>query len=71
MSPHSDGKPWVAREMSSALMRQLVDRSIAILPVRLDENPLPPLLADLRYADLRPGRRRYLRELREALFPTE
>ena len=53
LSAHSVGKPWVSREMSSALMRQLADRSIQVLPLRLDDSGLPPLIADIRYADCR------------------
>lgn len=68
MSVHSANRPWVAREMSAALMRQLADKSVSILPVRIDATPLPALLADIRYADLRHPPRKYLKELREALF---
>jgi len=53
LSRNSVAKPWVAKEMSVALMRSLADRSIWVLPVRLDDAPVPAILADIRYADCR------------------
>jgi TIR domain len=47
------GKPWVKRELSSSLMRQLGNRSIKLLPVLREDCVLPPLLADIKYADFR------------------
>jgi hypothetical protein len=67
LSKTSCAKPWVAREWSSALMRQLADNSIAVLPVRLDDHPLPPILADLRYADCRASLREGVAQLKQAL----
>jgi len=46
-------KPWVLRELNSSLMRQLSDEGIRVLPVLLDNCQLPPLLADIKYADFR------------------
>lgn len=51
LSPSSVAKPWVQREMSAALMRQLADRSIRLIPVRLAPCAIPPVLADIKYAD--------------------
>ncbi len=51
MSPRSVSKPWVVREMSSSLMRQLSNQGIKILPVLLEACDVPSLLADLKYAD--------------------
>jgi hypothetical protein len=51
MSPRSVSKPWVVREMSSSLMRQLGNDGIKILPVLLEPCDVPSLLADLKYAD--------------------
>lgn len=44
---------WVKRELNSSLMRQLKDRAIRILPVLMEECDIPPLLADIKYADFR------------------
>ncbi len=69
-SAHSITKPWVTREMSSALMRQLADRSIQILPIRLDDSPLPPIITDIRYADCRKDLHVGFNELIAAVFQT-
>ena len=44
--------PWIAREWLSALARQLDGHGIKILPARLPGGALPPILADIKYADL-------------------
>ena len=46
-------KPWVRREFSSALMRQLSSNSVRLLPVLLDTCDVPAILSDIKYADLR------------------
>lgn len=51
LSPRSVSKPWVVREMSSSLMRQIKNDGINILPVLLEPCDVPSLLADLKYAD--------------------
>lgn len=68
LSKHSVAKPWVSKELSYSLMRQLHDKSIAILPVRLDDSPLPPLLSDIKYADCRNSYEVGFHDLQSALF---
>jgi hypothetical protein len=51
LSPHSVRKPWVMRELNSTLMRQLGEQRIRVLPVVIEKCDLPPLLADIKYAD--------------------
>lgn len=53
LSTNSITKPWVTKELSTALMRQLNKHSISILPLRLDDSPIPALLVDVKYADCR------------------
>lgn len=67
LSRNSVSKPWVAKEMSSALMRYLADKSIWVLPIRLDDAPLPAILADIRYADCRFDFERGFGEVLEAV----
>jgi predicted nucleotide-binding protein len=69
LSQNSIDKPWVQKEMSAALMRQLSREGIFVLPLRLDDCPIPPILADIKYADGRNGMDRALAELELALFP--
>jgi hypothetical protein len=68
LSRDSITKPWVTKELSSALMRQLSDCSTRVLPVRLDDSPIPAILADVRYADCRSDQAAGFREILETLF---
>lgn len=51
LSPSSVRKPWVLRELNSSLMRQLAGQGILILPILIAPCEIPPLLADIKYAD--------------------
>ncbi len=68
LSASSIEKPWVRREFSSALMQQLSRKSIRVLPVRIDDCDIPPIIADIKYADARLGMDRAFVELETALF---
>jgi hypothetical protein len=60
---------WVRKELSSAIMRAINDKSARIVPCLLDETPLPPLIADLRGIDFS-DRHRGVEELLEVLTGT-
>jgi len=51
LSQAATRKPWARRELSSALMRQLHDSSVRVIPVLRERCDVPPLLSDIRYAD--------------------
>ncbi|HEV7571786.1 MAG TPA: toll/interleukin-1 receptor domain-containing protein [Thermoanaerobaculia bacterium] len=70
LSKHSVTRPWVRKEFSAALMRQLSDNSIRVLPVRLEDCEIPSILADIRYADASRGVRSVVTELERAFFGT-
>lgn len=70
LSNNSVNKHWVAKEFSSALMRQLENNSITVLPVRLDDCPVPSILADIKYADCRTSLTQGFLDLEQALFPS-
>ena len=53
LSPCSVVKPWVVRELNSTLMRQLDRKQVIVLPALIANCDLPPLIADLKYADFR------------------
>ena len=61
-------RPWVQKELSSALMLQLSEKGIRVLPLRLDDCTVPPILADIKYADARMGMTRAVVELEATLF---
>ena len=53
LSTFSVNKPWVQKELSATLMRQLKDQSVRIIPILIDDCQVPPILLDIRYADCR------------------
>lgn len=69
LSQHSVEKPWVKREMSAALMQQLSQNEIRLLPVRLDDCEVPPIISDLKYAHLNAGLDSVMEDIEKALFP--
>lgn len=68
LSKESVSKPWVKKELSAALMRQLSSESIVVLPARLDDCAIPPILADIKYADVRAGVENAMKEIEWSLF---
>jgi TIR domain len=63
LSPCSVTKPWVVRELNSSLMRQIDRKQVIVLPALIANCDLPPLIADLKYADFRMSFDRGLEEL--------
>jgi hypothetical protein len=68
LSKNSVDKPWVKRELSSSLMRQLSAQAITLLPVVLDECKIPPLLSDIKHTNFNNGLEQVISELEAALF---
>jgi hypothetical protein len=52
LSDNTSDAPWMDREWMSSLHRQLQGEAIRIYPVLLTGGSLPPIIADLQYADL-------------------
>lgn len=71
LSTNSVDKPWVKRELSAALMRQLKEASVTVLPIRLDDCSIPPILADVKYADCRDSIEEGLNDVIQTLFPIQ
>jgi hypothetical protein len=46
---------WAKKEWQSFLSRQLSGNELKILPALLDDCEVPPILADIKYADFREG----------------
>lgn len=69
LSPHSVAKPWVRKEFSSALMRQLADNSVMVLPVLVGDCEIPAILRDIRYADCRKDPAKGFTEMVTAILP--
>jgi len=58
---------WVAKELNSTLMRQLDGSDVQVIPLRLDDAPIPRLLSDLKWVDLRGDFEPAFRSLLDAL----
>lgn len=54
-SEHAATSPWVRAELETALTRRMADHTLRVVPVRLDETPLPPLLQPLKYLRIEDG----------------
>lgn len=51
LSNSSTNKPWVKKEISSALMRKLENNSVKVMPIKIDEVKIPTIISDIKYAD--------------------
>lgn len=69
LSPNSVASPWVERELSAALIRELENRDVYILPILLESCSIPIFLSDKIYADFRISYVDGLETLLERLAP--
>ncbi|WP_338286520.1 toll/interleukin-1 receptor domain-containing protein [Luteolibacter sp. LG18] len=51
LSENSVVSEWVKRELNNALFKEVEKRDVHILPIRLDECEVPPLIVGKKYAD--------------------
>ncbi|MGB9180029.1 MAG: toll/interleukin-1 receptor domain-containing protein, partial [Pyrinomonadaceae bacterium] len=68
LSKSSISKPWVKRELSSSLMRQLSNDSIKVIPILREDCAVPALLSDIKYADFRKDFNHGLHEMFEGIL---
>lgn len=52
-SGNADSSRWVTMEFETAIVRAIGDRRFRLIPVILDDTPLPPLLSARKWVDLR------------------
>lgn len=50
-SAHASRSQWVRKELEAAIQRGVEDASIRVIPVRLDQTNLPPLLRPVKRLD--------------------
>lgn len=67
MSEHSANSAWVQKELNTALMNEVQRRKVHILPLRLDDTPLPAIIVDKKYADFSASYKAGLDDLLTAL----
>ena len=68
LSRSSVSSEWVHKELSAALMRELREKRVVVLPVLIEDCEIPPLISDKVYADFRGDYRTGLNKLLDA-FP--
>ncbi|MET9256941.1 toll/interleukin-1 receptor domain-containing protein [Streptomyces sp. NPDC003717] len=54
-SVHSSTSAWVNTEWEVALTRRMRDNSVRVIPIILDDTPLPPLLEPITWVSLADG----------------
>ena len=67
MSQKSSQSAWVQKEMNNALMNEVQRRKVHVLPLKLDDTPMPGIIADKRYADFSKSYKAGLDDLLNAL----
>lgn len=67
MSDHAAGSAWVQKELNNALMTEVQRRKVHIMPLKLDDTPMPPIIGDKKYADFSKSYKAGLDELLTAL----
>lgn len=51
MSERSAASVWVQKELNNALMKEVQRRKVHVLPLKLDDTPMPGIISDKKYAD--------------------
>lgn len=69
LSPRSVGSEWVKRELNAALMRELAERKVVVLPILLEDCEIPILLREKKWADFRTSYDQGFEELLLATSP--
>ena len=74
LSKTSVRSQWVMKELNAALMRELNERRVVVLPILIEDCAIPPLLSDKVYADFRSdyslGLNKLLGKFPGQLFPS-
>jgi hypothetical protein len=68
LSKSATSKPWVMRELSASLMKQLANNSIRVIPLLREDCAIPMLLSDIKYADFRKNFDSGLQEMVEGVL---
>jgi TIR domain len=53
VSQNSVASSWVKKELSNALVHEIERRKVTVMPIKLDEAPMPESINDKLYADFR------------------
>ena len=69
LSPHSVSSPWVEKELNAALMRELEQKEVFVLPILYKDCEIPLMLKDKVYADFRASYQQGLEAILERVVP--
>jgi len=67
ISHKSAESAWVQKELNNALMSEMQRRNVHILPLRLDDSPMPQIIAEKKYADFSQSYKAGLEDLLKAI----
>lgn len=67
MSHKSSESAWVQKELNNALMTEVQRRKVHLMPLKLDDTPMPLIINDKKYADFSKSYKTGLDELLTAL----
>jgi hypothetical protein len=67
MSQKASESAWVQKELNNALMSEVQRRKVHVLPLKLDDTQMPPIISDKKYADFSKSYKNGLDELLTAL----
>jgi hypothetical protein len=66
-SKNSSKSNWVRKELSSALSNAIQKKTLVIIPLKIDDTELPPLLSDIRHISYHGGTEDDRREIVNAI----
>jgi len=67
LSEDSVESEWVKRELSQALLTEIEERKVRVLPIKLSECSIPELIKDKKYADFSQSYRSGLQQLLDSM----
>jgi len=70
-SKNSVASPWVKKELNSALVHEIERRKVTVMPIRLDDSPVPDSVNEKNYADFRGSYEEGLKKLLESIRARE
>jgi CheY-like chemotaxis protein len=69
LSRRSVASTWVEKELNAAFMREVNTKSIVVLPAKIEDCKIPPLISGKKYADFTESYEYGLQELLKVLAP--
>jgi TIR domain len=70
LSNNSISSPWVQKELNVAIAREIVERKVFVLPIKIDDCVVPSFLADKLYADASSDWDRAIQLICERILPS-